>query len=305
VIARADAPGGQAIQVHGGWTVEVRNPDGSLADQRSFTNDLTSSGANALAGILAGNYTINRWQIAASPGICSDNSGIETLCGVAENDDPIVATQNEFYGGLTVTGPEDAFDPGVLVLNGSFIVQNDGQIDRVTTFLDQLNPFAVTFTFALIDPIPVTTGQQVVISVDISFSKNSNVFAGILARNYTIASRWLYVTGVEPLCVDDDGDPGVCLIATSLGTSGSLDPATTFDTLVVSGPTDFSDDTKFAFSGTLTAERDGDVLSLLPQIRVTIPNGTGIVTFLDTTNLTPVPVVAGQDVEVRVEFPFQ
>jgi hypothetical protein len=42
----------QGIQVRGHWIIEVRDPDGTLADRREFENALTLSGAELLAEIL-------------------------------------------------------------------------------------------------------------------------------------------------------------------------------------------------------------------------------------------------------------
>src|SRR3989442_5421961 len=53
VQPRAESKGGQVegIKVHGHWTIEVRNPDGTLVTRREFENGLV--GASGLAQILA------------------------------------------------------------------------------------------------------------------------------------------------------------------------------------------------------------------------------------------------------------
>src|SRR2546423_15522419 len=38
----------EGIKVHGHWTIEVRNPDGTLVTHREFENALTSLGAYSL-----------------------------------------------------------------------------------------------------------------------------------------------------------------------------------------------------------------------------------------------------------------
>src|SRR3989304_7849966 len=57
--AAASAPGGsgfdEGIQVHGDWVIEVRHPDGSLAERREFQNALTQTGQLLLTGTLAKN----------------------------------------------------------------------------------------------------------------------------------------------------------------------------------------------------------------------------------------------------------
>ena len=50
-----DSAGGrhEGIKVHGHWVIDVRNPDGSLAQHRDFENALTLFGAQQLAAFLA------------------------------------------------------------------------------------------------------------------------------------------------------------------------------------------------------------------------------------------------------------
>jgi hypothetical protein len=47
----------QGITVHGHWVIEVRNPDGSLAQRREFENSLQPNGQLGIAALLAGNVT--------------------------------------------------------------------------------------------------------------------------------------------------------------------------------------------------------------------------------------------------------
>jgi hypothetical protein len=55
-------PGGEGIKVHGHWVIDVRNPDGTLAQHKDFQNSLVKFGAaisgdQLLAGLLSGNLT--------------------------------------------------------------------------------------------------------------------------------------------------------------------------------------------------------------------------------------------------------
>ncbi len=59
--------GGQneGIKVHGHWTIDVRNPDGTLVTHREFENALDNfSGAKALARFLARQNTPGMWAIS-------------------------------------------------------------------------------------------------------------------------------------------------------------------------------------------------------------------------------------------------
>lgn len=57
--------GGQheGIKVHGHWTIEVRDADGTLVTHREFENALTSSGGGELARYLARSSTVGQWNV--------------------------------------------------------------------------------------------------------------------------------------------------------------------------------------------------------------------------------------------------
>lgn len=287
--------GPQTIKVHGDWTIEIRNPDDSLADRRVFTNDLTADGAHALAGILAGNYTVNHWSIGASSLICLDPiSGLETLCGIAEDDDPTIPdTWTQFVRGLTVNGPNDFNDPAVLELSGSFFVQNDGQIDRVTTFLQNVDSFTLSFTSASISPLPVTTGQRVVVSVDISFdgpggSGSDQLIAGILARNFTVEG-WRILVGLP---AGGTCGGGQCEISENGG-------------LVVTGPSSSQDSSELVFTGSTESEGDGEVSAVLVMLKF-LPQIDSHNEVIFSANFDAFgSVVAGQSIDVDYTITFQ
>lgn len=72
------APGmREGIKVHGDWTIELRNPDGSLASHHEFKNALTTVGASNLTTLLAGAGTACKWAIVTEfPG----SSGSAQTC---------------------------------------------------------------------------------------------------------------------------------------------------------------------------------------------------------------------------------
>lgn len=77
----AEAPGKSldgTIKVHGHWLINVRNPDGSIADHRDFENSLAiNSGGDAfLIGLLAGYY------VPGDFGIEIDGDGCHYACGI-------------------------------------------------------------------------------------------------------------------------------------------------------------------------------------------------------------------------------
>ena len=62
-------PGGDSsgIQVYGRWTVEVRDPGGSLASVSEFENSLTDSGGRALARLLGHATAPGAWIVWLHP----------------------------------------------------------------------------------------------------------------------------------------------------------------------------------------------------------------------------------------------
>ncbi len=79
----AATPGGphESIKVYGHWVIEVRNPDGSLAQRREFENALQRSAGQAVAAaLLLGNAVPAGWevQLLANPVGSKKNT---TPCG--------------------------------------------------------------------------------------------------------------------------------------------------------------------------------------------------------------------------------
>src|SRR6476620_1907130 len=72
--AASDAPQGGAqnegIKVHGRWTIDVKNADGSVVSHHEFQNALDSFGATALAQMLGrlkstGVWGVGLWQVGS------------------------------------------------------------------------------------------------------------------------------------------------------------------------------------------------------------------------------------------------
>ncbi|HKW34183.1 MAG TPA: hypothetical protein VJN92_14320 [Candidatus Acidoferrum sp.] len=176
--------GGQheGIQVHGHWTIEVHNSDGTFATHREFENSLAGGGSFVLSTVLARTNSVGLWQInlgGANGGPCpgSANAGD---CIIQENGSPI--TGASIFNGLTVTTTTGAGGLNILQLSGS-APTGSGQITKVQTFLNacpgggcapSTSGGSVTagylFTQAVISPINVISGQTVAVTVVISFS---------------------------------------------------------------------------------------------------------------------------------------
>lgn len=183
----ASAQSTEGVKVHGRWTIDVRNPDGSLASHHEFDNALviggqntvTVGGNNALAGFL-GRYLKNiaSWRIeleAIGSGICSQGS---LLCLIEENLGPGAPALGE----LTVRTPTQNFlgmeyPSGSVELKGMTQIVFAGQIGKVRTGLQSCrdvacaSPLFSHFTsHSLPAPIPVQAEQVIQVTVVLTFS---------------------------------------------------------------------------------------------------------------------------------------
>jgi hypothetical protein len=183
----AQAGGGEneGIAVHGAWTIKVLSPDGQLVSSTSFENSYNPT--TILPDVLARNGGIGFWEIgvmgnASAP--CTNAAGNPSPCAITE--------PGGWEGGpnvfktLVVSAPHSGADAFKLVLSGSATAQRDSSIDYVNTLAQlctnsdyALNSpcgpagLATTGNFTqrtLATSIPVVTGQQILVTVIISFS---------------------------------------------------------------------------------------------------------------------------------------
>lgn len=160
----------EGIQVHGDWTIDVYNEDGSLEQSVAYSNDLMSSGGSLLVELLEGSATKpGNWQIW----IDSPNNG-EALEPCVHPDDPqqqpftcIMDANTEFF-------PNEAR----FTLDGSFVADIDGFLVDARTEVMNCETGCTDQGFTQ-SPIPldgngatvkVTQGQIVQVQVEISFT---------------------------------------------------------------------------------------------------------------------------------------
>lgn len=187
--APADGGPGEAVRVHGHWTIEIREPDGSLVRTVEFENALTPEGAVTLPELLARTRSVGTWSIELTGSNRACRFGaIRASCLLIEAQDtpayPAAAFPNAFPT-LRVRVPA-ATEPnaGKLVLAGTATAQSDGDVGVVITFLVVCDPSApptscgsfsanrggLPFTGATLQPSQsVTAGQQILVTVVISF----------------------------------------------------------------------------------------------------------------------------------------
>ena len=177
----------EGIQVHGHWTIEVSDPDGTLVERREFDNALQPQGAEALAKFLGRDYTVGRWRVEVTSTYpdktpCLTLAGNPAVCELVEPTDPTTGVPYYFHN-LTVEVPTSGANEDKLVLSGILTAQRDATINQMQTYVhgqdssvapastdyeDYENSYI--FTLAKIDPVDVSEGQQVAVTVVISFS---------------------------------------------------------------------------------------------------------------------------------------
>lgn len=181
-------PSAEAIKVHGHWRLDVFDADGALDRSVEFENALSLGGETILPLLLGRGASAGPWNVFVedtSGQPCSDGTE-PTGCNITEVDPAIVDGPHVFRP-LTV----DTSTPGELVLSGSFTVANTSVINKVSTQLLGCAPtvlpadcaastsveafteggnFTTRFFTGPPDPVPVTEGQVVQVSVTITFS---------------------------------------------------------------------------------------------------------------------------------------
>lgn len=141
----------EGIQVHGHWTIEVRDADGTVAERREFENALSRFGEEHLTKLLARTRTQGTWSVFIGDETFPSRFGIIGEAGG-------LAVNEEDLDGMSRVE--------TLVLEGSVQANQTGDITRVRTFTS-----SAEFTArALPSAIPVQQGQQILVRVEIGFS---------------------------------------------------------------------------------------------------------------------------------------
>ncbi|MGA7096410.1 MAG: hypothetical protein WB245_02455 [Acidimicrobiia bacterium] len=112
----ASAPS-EGIVVHGDWTIDIYNPDGSLDQHTEFSNALGPNGGNSLAGFLVGQATPGMWLVRLYG---SDTNG---PC----------KTYEPSFGTCALTASAVNNSDGSLTVTASGTAENDGEIATVDT----------------------------------------------------------------------------------------------------------------------------------------------------------------------------
>jgi hypothetical protein len=172
-LASAGVPS-EGIQVHGHWTIDVKNPDGSLASHYEFENAFQSGGGGTLASVLAGLITPGTWMVRMNASSASYSLRVyEPGCSL----DPQAGDFRTLTKAAVGTGGS------VLELHGTAQAIGTTNFTSVQTSMYSCDntfspsgcgckgagPTTITLT-TLPQPIPVQIGQPIVVTVDITFS---------------------------------------------------------------------------------------------------------------------------------------
>ena len=180
----AKAPGSTAdgVKVEGHWTLTLKNPDGRVVLVRRFHNEPTYAN-KAIATILARVYTPSYWYIELNStnatgfnGACL-SAGAPSGCLIIDPSDSYPVPQ----AFKTLTTSAGAFQ-STIVLTGSITAQRNGVVDDVSTHLGICSPTVAPSTACglsqswnftdrtLSTPISLVTGQQLLVTVTLSFT---------------------------------------------------------------------------------------------------------------------------------------
>jgi len=178
----------EGIKVHGHWKLDIFNAGGALDRSVEFENALATGGEQMLPLTLGRGMSVGPWSMLVeglSGQPCNDGTE-DTGCNITEVD-PAVGDGPHVFRPLSV----DTSTSGELVLSGSMTVTNSTEIDKVSTSLLGCAPevlpadcaaateigtfteggnFTVRFFTGPPDPVAVTAGQVVTVSVTITFS---------------------------------------------------------------------------------------------------------------------------------------
>ena len=153
----------EGIKVHGHWTIEVRNPDGTVVTHREFENSLLPGGAAYLAGCMVNGCAQTTWKIRLRAG-----SSASSICP---------GTGSDLIGVCDISAAATTGQPsGSIVLNASLTAAGPGSIDYVksgnaVTGIAFNGTQEAGFTLAFLSaPQSVAAGQILQVTVLISLS---------------------------------------------------------------------------------------------------------------------------------------
>jgi hypothetical protein len=136
---------GDGIKVHGHWTIDVRNPDGTLASHNEFENACFNCGA-VLSALISRQGTIFRWQVQLADQNASGQCTFfnqPTQC-ISSEPDPEFTPEAAAYFFPTLVA---RFIGDTCVLTGNVTTSAAGAISRVISAV-VLDPLHIVRPFS-------------------------------------------------------------------------------------------------------------------------------------------------------------
>jgi hypothetical protein len=165
--------GGQheGITVHGWWVIEVKNPDGTLAQHREFENSLQSPGGpEAIAQLLQGSAVAAGWQVLLIGGTTVPPCAGTNACDIQESQlsvNLVPCPADTCSSNLVATGTASGF-----TLSGSIQATQTGSIGSVLTNViycpvNGSTPGAGSFPLGTSTPAQCAAGQQLISTITV------------------------------------------------------------------------------------------------------------------------------------------
>jgi len=172
MVVSESGSGSEGIKVHGDWTVEVTNPDGSLATKKQFSNSITTEGFGVLAALMTHDQPITDRRIHLW--FASTEIGSIIFCN-DDIDDPYITSFRQSPRAVSVISADQK---GSIWSTGCTVsVENDSktawifQIDGRLTLEDgDSTPKWMPFSKKLTEQIDVVDGQFISATVVYSFN---------------------------------------------------------------------------------------------------------------------------------------
>lgn len=171
----------EGIHVSGHWTIEVREPDGTLVSHNEFENLLTEVGEMVFSQILGRQSSKGPWGVELYPHL---NMSLSPWLDSLANPSPGYVYESDaqpsgpnIFKSLTVT--VDAQNR--VVLTGTATAAVDGEVQMVRTIIWFCDPnvapvnctgtdYRISTAATLASAVPLSAGQQVLVEVIIDFS---------------------------------------------------------------------------------------------------------------------------------------
>lgn len=314
LLVAAQAVNADGIKVHGHWTIDVRNTDGTLASRHEIENELVPSGTSALTGLLAGNYQTPTWRIllgsAADAGPCVRNTAPPSAGPLSSL---VITPPDTLTNPLRIEDP-DGFHEGHTESN-HWTFTSGNQL--AFQMLALANTSEVTSNIGPGQPPGFSIGTPIwhytdfAIYADVPFTFNSSAAA---PGTYTFPI-WMTYNGFETpspniytatinLLPPEPPDPGLSEpYACSAVAPGTVIPyefgnawfPTVGVTIVPVPPAQ-----NLEISGNVTAA----FANAITQVTSIVVFNNSLLEFSSRTLATPIQVAVGQRIYVKVAFSF-